>query len=133
MSDDRLYAFVGRTSVKYIPISEFVELELGQDLEVSVKPALVDWQKSDLAFDRDGNVSGWTTRETWEVEVQNSKDIAVVLDVRRTFPGDWTLTTQTRYESVDAHKVKFVLPLAARAKQKFTYQLVTRHGTNATR
>jgi hypothetical protein len=53
--------------------------------------------------------------------------------VRRNFPGDWTLTTQARYESVDAHKVKFVLPLAPRAKQKFTYQLVTRHGTNATR
>jgi hypothetical protein len=133
VSDDRLYAFVGRTSVKYIPIGEFVELELGQDLEVSVKPLLVDWQKSDLNFDRDGNVRGWTTRETWDVEVQNSKDIAVVLDVRRTFPGDWTLTTQARYESVDAHKVKFVLPLAPRAKQKFTYQLVTRHGTNATR
>ena len=133
VSDDLLYAFVGRTSVKYIPIGEYVELELGQDLEVSAKPALMDWQKTDLSFDQNGNVRGWTTRETWEVEVQNSKDIAVVLDVRRTFPGDWTLTTQATYENVDANKVKFVLPLAPRAKQKFSYQLVTRHGTNKTR
>ena len=32
VSDDLLYAFVGRTAVKYIPINEFVELELGNDL-----------------------------------------------------------------------------------------------------
>jgi hypothetical protein len=133
VSDDLLYAFVGRTSVKYIPIGEFVELELGNDLEVSVKPALMDWQKTDVSFDQNGNIKGWTVRETWEVEVQNSKDIPVMLDIRRNFPGDWTLTTQAKYENVDAHKVKFVLPLASRAKQKFTYQLVTRHGTNATR
>ncbi len=132
-SDDRLYAFVGRTAVKYIPINEFVELELGHDLEVSVKPVLMDWQKTDTAFSNNGNVRGWTTKETWEIEVQNSKDIPVVVDIRRNFPGDWTLTTTQKYENVDKAKVKFILPLAARGKQKFTYELVTRHGTNAQR
>jgi hypothetical protein len=133
VSDDLLYAFVGRTSVKYIPINEFVELELGNDLEVSVKPTLMEWQKTNLAFNQTGNVIGWTTKETWEIEVQNSKDIPVVVDIRRNFAGDWTLTTQQKYENVDKTKVKFVLPLAPRAKQKFTYELVTRLGTNATR
>jgi hypothetical protein len=133
VSDDLLYAFVGRTSVKYIPINEFVELELGNDLEVSVKPALMDWQKTDVSFDQNGNIRGWTTKETWEIEVQNSKDIPAAVDIRRNFSGDWTLTTQQKYENVDKTKVKFVLPLAPRAKQKFSYELVTRHGTNATR
>ena len=133
VSDDLLYAFTGRTSVKYIPIDEFVELELGNDLEVAVKPTLIDWQKTDLQFDNNGNVKGWTTKSTWEVDVQNSKDIPVVLDIRRNFAGDWTLTTAQKYENVDATKVKFVLSLAPRAKQKFTYELVTRYGTNATR
>ena len=132
-TDDRLYAFVGRTSVKYIPIDEFVELELGNDLEVAVKPVLMDWQKTDVQFDNNGNVKGWTTKETWEIEVQNSKDIPVVVDIRRNFPGDWTLTTAQKYENVDKTKAKFVLPLGSRAKQKFSYELVTRHGTNATR
>jgi hypothetical protein len=133
VSDDLLYAFVGRTSVKYIPVNEFVELELGNDLEVMVKPALMDWQKTDVRFGNNGNVTGWTTRETWEIDVQNSKDIPAVLDIRRNFSGDWTLTTQAKYENVDKTKVKFVVPLAPRAKQKLTYELVTRHGTNATR
>ena len=132
-TDDKLYAFVGRTSVKYIPIKETVELELGNDLEVLVKPALTNWVKTDLAFDQAGNVKGWTTKETWEVEVQNSKDIDIVLDIRRNFAGDWSLVTDAKYEKVDVNKVKFVLPLKSREKQKFSYELTTSHGTNRTK
>lgn len=133
VTDDWLYAFVGRSSVKYIPINEYVELELGNDQEVSVTPKLMDWQKTDVRFDQRVNVSGWTLKETWEIEVQNSKDIPVVLDVRRNFAGDWTLTTTAKYENVDATKVKFVIPLKPREKQKFTYDVVTHHGVNKTR
>jgi hypothetical protein len=133
VSDDLLYAFIGRSAVKYIPVDDQVELELGNDLEVMVKPTLVNWIKTDVQFDQHGNVKGWTTRETWDIEVQNSKEIDVVLDIRRNFSGDWNLTTRREYENVDATKVKFVLPLKSREKQKFTYELTTRHGTNATR
>jgi hypothetical protein len=133
VSDDQLYAFVGRTGVKYIPVNEQVELELGNDLEVMVKPALLNWIKTDIQFDQRGNVKGWTIKETWEVQVQNSKEIDVVLDIRRNFAGDWTLNTQAQYEKVDATKVKFVVPLKPREKQKLAYELTTRFGTNATR
>ena len=133
VSEDQLYAFAGRTAVKYIPINEAVELELGQDLEVSVKPVLMVWEKTNVQFDNRGNVAGWTTKQTWEFEVQNSRDIPAVVDIRRSFPGDWTLTTSRAYERLDASKVKFIVPLSAREKQRFTYELETRHGTNATR
>ena len=132
-TDDKLYGFVGRTSVKYIPIKETVELELGNDLEVLVKPTMINWVKTDLAFNAEGNVKGWTIKETWEFEVQNSKDIDIVLDLRRNFAGDWSLATEAKYEKVDANKVKFVLPLKSREKQKFSYELTTRQGTNATK
>jgi len=133
VSDDTLYSFVGRTSVKYIPANETVELELGNDREVLVKPTLMNWVKTDIAFDGNGNVKGWTVKETWEIEMQNSKDIDVVLDIRRNFSGDWSMTTDARYEKVDANKVKFLVPLKAREKQRFTYEVTTRLGTNATR
>ena len=132
-TDDQLYAFVGRTTVKYIPIDETVDLELGADPEVLVKPTLMNWEKTDLRFDPHGDVKGWTVKETWQFEAQNSKDIAVVLDLRRNFTGDWSLTTAANHEKVDANKVKFVLPLQPREKQKFTYELTVRHGINATK
>ncbi len=130
---DNLYQFIGRSSVKYIPINEAVEMELGPDREVMIKPTLMNWTKTDVSFDTKGNVKGWTTKETWEVELQNSKEIGVVVDVRRNLKGDWSIETQAAYEKVDATKVKFVLPLQAREKQKFTYELTVRHGANATK
>jgi hypothetical protein len=133
VSTDSLLAFTGATSVKYIPVNEEVEMELGNDREVLVKPRLMNWVKQDVRFDRDGNVAGWTTIETWEIELQNSKDIPIVLDVRRNFAGDWTLKTDAAFEKVDATKVKFVQPLQPRAKQTLTYELTTRYGTNVTR
>jgi hypothetical protein len=133
VSADQLLGFVGSTSVKYIPINETVEMELGNDREVLVKPKLMNWVKTEMAFDNYGNVKGWTTKETWEIEVQNSKDIDVVLDVRRNFAGDWSLSSEASYEKLDATKVKFVLPLKPRAKQTFTYEVTTRYGTNVTR
>ena len=133
VADDQSYALVGRTAVKYIPVNEEVELELGPDPEVRVQPMLANWEKTDLRFDNEGNVKGWTIRETWRVEVQNSREIEVVLDIRRNLPGDWSLKTEAAYETVDAHKVKFLRPLKPREKQEFIYEVTTRWGTNATR
>jgi hypothetical protein len=133
VTPDNLLGFVGRTNVKYIPIGEQVEMELGNDREVMVAPKLMDWQKLDIRFDQWGGVVGWTIKETWQFEVQNSKDIDVMLDIRRNFAGDWDLKTDAPYEKVDAGKVKFVLPLKSREKKTFTYELTTRYGTSVTR
>jgi hypothetical protein len=133
ITEDKLYALVGRTAVKYIPIGEEVEMELGNDREVLVKPKLMNWEKDSIAFDQNGNVKGYTVKETWEIEVQNSKEIDITLDIRRNFTGDWDLATQAKYENVDASKFKFVLPLKPGEKQKISYVLTHRHGTNKTK
>ncbi|HEY0549041.1 MAG TPA: hypothetical protein VGF13_05530, partial [Verrucomicrobiae bacterium] len=132
-TDDRLYAFVGRTAVKYIPINEQVEMELGADLEVLVKPAMTNWAKVDLSFDNNGNVVGWTEKQWWQIEVQNSKDIPVIVDVRRNFSGDWQIESPAPHEKVDATKVKFLLPLPPREKATVAYLVTLRQGTNAAR
>ena len=130
---DRLFAYLGATAVKYIPINESVELELGPDKEVLVKPTLMNWEKANLAFDGNGNVKGWNLKESWTLELQNSRDIDIAVDLRRNFRGDWSLTTTAAYEKVDANKVKFLIPLKPREKREITYELLTRLGTNATR
>jgi hypothetical protein len=133
VTEDQLYSFVGRTRTKYIPINEEVDLELGRDQEVLIKPKLMNWEKTDIRFDKDGNVAGWTIKETWEVEVQNSREINVVLDIRRNFAGDWTIASEAPHERVDANKVKFVVPLEPREKKSFRYEVTTRHGLNVSR
>jgi len=130
---DQLFNFVGATSVKYIPIGESVELELGEDREVMVQPTLMDWQKTNIHFDQWGGVDGWIIKETWQFAVQNSKAIDVILDIRRNFDGDWELKSDATYEKVDKTKVKFVRPLKPHAKELFSYELTTRYGTNVTK
>lgn len=133
VTPDGLLAYVGGTAVKYIPIDEQVDLELGPDPELRVEPTLMNWEKVDIRFDEHGHVIGWTTREEWTIEIQNAKDIDVALDLRRNFAGDWTLDTKAGYEKVDADTVKFTMPLKPREKRTITYQLVTRHGRNVER
>ena len=133
VNDDQLYQYVGATQVKYIPINETVELELGNDPEVLIKPTLMNWQKTDIKFDQYDNVSGWTIKQSWQFEVQNSKDINVVLDIRRNFVGDWDLDTKAEREKVDANSVKFIVPLRPHEKKTFPYDLTTRYGVNVTR
>ena len=60
-------------------------------------------------------------------------DEVEVLDMRRNFSGDWSVKTETGYEKIDAHKVKFVLALKPHEKQEFSYQVTTKFGTNAGR
>ena len=133
VTPDQLFNFVGATSVKYIPIGASVELELGEDQEVMVQPTLMDWQKTNIHFDQWGGVDGWTIKETWQFAVQNSKAIDIVLDIRRNFDGDWDIQTASKFEKVDATKVKFVRPLKSHEQQKFSYELTTRYGTNVTK
>jgi len=133
VADDLRYSFVGATEVKYIPVNETVEMELGRDQEVLVKPALMDWRKEDLRFDRAGQPAGWTTTEVWRVEALNSKGIDATVDIRRNFEGDWSIKTDAAFAKVDANKVKFVLPLKPHEKRLLTYEITTRHGLNATR
>ena len=133
VTPDQLFNFVGATSVKYIPIGESVELELGEDREILVQPTLMDWQKTDIHFDQWGGVDGWTIKETWQFAVQNSKAIDIVLDIRRNFEGDWELKSEAAYEKVDQTKVKFVRPLKSHERQRFSYELTTRYGINATK
>ena len=133
VNDDKLYQYVGATQVKYIPVNETVELELGNDPEVLIKPTLMNWQKTDIKYDQNNNVSGWTIKQTWQFEVQNSKEIDVVLDIRRNFAGDWDLDTKAEWDKVDANSVKFIVPLKPHEKKTFTYDLTTRYGVNVTR
>ena len=37
---------------------------------VRVEPKLMNWQKNNIHFGKNGNVDGWTVRETWQIEVQ---------------------------------------------------------------
>ncbi len=131
--DDGTLEYVGAKPVKYIPINEEVELNMGPDPRIIVRPVLMDYVKTDIQFSQGGDVAGWTVRERWEIELRNSRDIDVVVDFRRSCKGDWSLSTSMDFEKMNARKVKFVTPVKPREGRTITYDLVVNHGNNAKR
>ena len=126
-------SYTGQSSFKYIPVDEDVELNLGAVADIVVKPKLMDFKTENYEFDRRGNVSGWDEIRTLEIEVKNTRDIDVKVEIKRNFNTSyWKLTRSGdfgEFEKVDMNTVKFTLELKPRSAKKFEYVLRTYHGT----
>ncbi|MHC4533327.1 MAG: DUF4139 domain-containing protein [Planctomycetota bacterium] len=126
-------SYTGQSSFKYIPVDEDVELNLGAVADVVVKPKLMDFETDNYEFDRRGNVSGWDEIRTFNIEVKNTRDIGVKVEIKRNFNTSiWKLSRSGdfgEFEKVDMDTVKFTLELKPRSVKKFEYVLRTYHGT----
>ena len=126
-------SYTGQSSFKYIPVDEDVELNLGAVADIVVKPKLMDYKTENYEFDRRGNVSGWDEIRTFNIEVKNTRDIDVKVEIKRNFNTSyWKLNRNGdfgEFEKVDMDTVKFTLELKPRSAKKFEYVLRTYHGT----
>lgn len=130
--DDGHLSYTGQSSFKYIPVDEDVELNLGAVANVVVEAKLMSFKTENYRFDRRGNVSGWDEIHTFAIEVRNTRDIQVKIEIKRNFnTGYWDLTENGdsgQFEKVDKNTVKFTLTLEPRSSKQFGYVLRTYHG-----
>jgi len=113
-------------------VDEDVELNLGAVGDVVVEPTLMDFETKNYRFDKDRNISGWDEVRRFKIEVKNTRDIGVKVEIQRNFPTQyWKLEKSGdfgQFENVDLDTVKFTLVLQPRSKQVFEYTLTTYHG-----
>jgi hypothetical protein len=125
-------SYVGGMDVKYIPVGEEVELELGPARLVDVKPILMDIKTENHTFDAKGEVNGWDEVRTWKIEVVNAHALPVEVEVTRGFEtAYWSLkltSGDATYRKHDATHARFELTVPARQTQVFEYELTTYHG-----
>jgi hypothetical protein len=135
VGDEGHLSYTGQSSFKYIPVDEDVELNLGAVGDVVVEPTLMDFKTENYRFDRNRNISGWDEVRTFKIEVKNTRDIGVKVEIKRNFPTQyWELEKSGDFglfENVDLDTVKFTLVLEPRSAQKFEYILTTYHGVRA--
>jgi hypothetical protein len=126
-------SYVGGMDVKYIPVGEEVELNLGPARLVEVKPVLLNYRTENHAFDDKGNVSGWDEVRTWRIEVANTRSLPVEVEVTRGFETPyWILkpaNDQVSYEKHDATHARFKLTVEPHSKRSFEHVVTTYHGT----
>ena len=130
-ADEQGYlSYVGGTNIKYIPVDEEVELNLGPARLVEIEPKLMDFRTENYRFDRRGNISGWDEIRTWTIEITNTRTLPIQIEITRGFGTVyWTLQSETPYEKHDATHTRFMLELEPRSKQAFEYTVRTYHGT----
>jgi hypothetical protein len=116
-------------------LNEEVELNLGAVQDVVVEPTLMDYKTDNYRYDNKRNVAGWDEIRTFKVEVRNTRDVAVKIEIRRNFDSPaWDIRRSGQidgYEKVDLNTVKFTLQLEPRSKKTFEYTLTSYRGTRA--
>ncbi len=125
-------SYVGAMNVKYIPVNEEVELNLGPARLVEVKPILMDYRVQNHTFDSNGNVSGWDEVRTWRIEIANTRPLPVDIEVTRGFETPyWMLKpaeAAVSYEKYDVTHARFKLTIEPQSKRAFEYVVTTCHG-----
>ena len=133
VDDQKHLSYEGRSSFKYIPVNEDVELNLGPVQDVVVEPTLMDYKTDNYRRDNNGNIAGWDEIRTFRVAVRNTRDVPVKIEIRRNFDSSaWEIQRSSQadgYEKVDLDTVKFTLQLEARSKKTFEYTLTSFRGT----
>jgi hypothetical protein len=123
-------SYVGGTAIKYIPVNEEVELNLGPARFVEIEPKLMDFKTENYIFDNSGNVSGWDEICTWKIEMTNTRTLPIQIEITRGFDTTyWALQSGTPYEKHDASHARFMLELEPRSKRTLEYTIRTYHGT----
>jgi hypothetical protein len=131
-------SYVGGTSVKYIPVDEEVELNLGPARLVRVEPILMNYKTENYVYDKEKNITGWDEIRTWKIEVTNTRELPIDLEITRGFGTSyWKLVLvdpasipddAVTYEKYDATHARFKLMRKPRSKWTFGYTVTTYHG-----
>jgi hypothetical protein len=131
-------SYVGGTSVKYIPVDEEVELNLGPARLVRVEPILMNYKTENYVYDKEKNITGWDEIRTWKIEVTNTRELPIDLEITRGFGTSyWKLVLvdpasipddAVTYEKYDATHARFKLKRKPRSKWTFGYTVTTYHG-----
>jgi hypothetical protein len=129
VDNEQHLGYVGQSAFKYIPVDEDVELNLGAVADVVVEPKLMDFKTENYRFDRHENVAGWDELRKFRIEVRNTRDLSVKVEIQRNFGTTyWNMDTSQKHEGVDKDTAKFTLELEPRSKAAFEYLVRTYHG-----
>ena len=85
VNEQRNLSYAGGSNIKYIPVNEGVELNLGPARQVKVEPKLMEFHTENYTFDNKNNISGWDEVRTWRIEISNTRTLPAEIEITRGF------------------------------------------------
>ena len=142
-------SFLSGQPIKYVPIGDRIELNLGVDPEVIFELVkLRSWRDAIWMHVQGANVLqrvdqpggkirvnssvvAWDDHALFAQRLRNYTKKAVDVEIRRTFPGDVVFRSGLPVKSHDYRTVQYTATVEAGAKAELLYEIVQRQGHNA--
>lgn len=126
-------SFEGSQYVKYIPVNQEAEVDLGPNRQVKVEPKLMKIATDRYTFNSDKNITGWDEMEDWEVEVKNFRDLPVRVEITRHLKHQYADPVNLKgdcgqFEKKDVQTLRFTLELPPHATKVFKYSITYHEG-----
>ncbi|HVT30474.1 MAG TPA: DUF4139 domain-containing protein [Lacipirellulaceae bacterium] len=142
-------SYLTQQSIKYVPIGERIELNLGSDpnvvFELTKQRASRDhvWMQvhgtntfKEVGGDADVSepnmsVVGWDDHGIYRQEIRNDTAKLIDVEIRRTFGGHVVFRSELNPKLHDYQTVEFTTQVAPGARKNLRYELVQHQGHNA--
>jgi hypothetical protein len=142
-------SFLAAQSVKYIPIGDKIELNLGRDpsvlfelIKLKASRDNIWMQVNNTAIFRkvgqpgvqvevNSSVAGWDDHEVYSQRVRNYTPAPIEVEVRRSFGGHVIFRSQLNPILHDYQTSQFTAPVQAGAKADLLFEIVRLQGHNA--
>jgi hypothetical protein len=142
-------SYLTQQAVKYIPIGDKIELNLGVDPEVIFELIKLRVFRSDLTLQINGtnefrkiggdgafkeenaSLVGWTEHEIFSQRIRNYTNKSINVEVRRTLPGHILFKSLLEPKLHDYQTVEFKSTVAAGKKADLLFEVIRLQGTSA--
>jgi hypothetical protein len=142
-------SYLTQQSVKYIPIGDKIELNVGSDPEVIFEWIKLKTHRSDIWFQVNGvnvfhkldepgfraepnmSVVGWDDNEVYSQRIRNYTAKPIELEIRRTLPGHVVFRSQLDPKLHDFQTIEYTATIPAGKRADLLQELVVHQGHNA--
>jgi hypothetical protein len=142
-------SYLAQQSIKYIPIGDKIELNLGVDSEVVFDLVKLRsrrdeiWMQvhgvnvfhqvggNDLKLETNASVVGWDDHSTFVQRVRNYTDKPIDVEIRRSYDGHVFFRSKLEPKLHDYRTVQFSARVDAGEKENLFFEVIHRQGHNA--
>jgi hypothetical protein len=140
-------SFLTQQNVRYVPIGQEIELNLGTDPEVIHERIRLKSFRNNFWYKRNklnvyynpdeghrieihDTVAGWNDHQLWTDRIRNYRGEAINVEIRRSFPGHVIFKSDLDPKLHDFRTPQFSAKVAAGDRRDLEYELVFRQGYN---
>jgi hypothetical protein len=106
--------FIGEDWIDHTPKDERVKIKMGNAFDVVGERTQKDWRK----------LGSGLYEVEWEISLRNHKSEEQTVTVIEPIPGDWQVLHSThKYEKVEAHTLKYQIPVPKEGSTKLIYRV----------